>query len=349
MLPASLPSFTGVGGTEFAEGAGTYWSATNGPTLGSALSYIPETAWNDSAAMHQLFAGGGGVSSIIAKPAWQAGLGVPADGHRDVPDVAFNASLNHDGAVVYYSPPAGGNGSGLYWVGGTSASTPAFAGVVALLVQATGGAPLGNVNPMLYAVAAQTPSAFHDVTTGDNVVPCQAGTPDCPAAGRYGYTAGPGYDLATGLGSLDVSAFVGAWKACVASHCDSAGSGGGGSSGSSTSSGGSTPTSSASVGAGGSSASAGGASMGSTMTATTSASTATASVTSTSGAGGGDDGAGGGAGSAANGAAASSDGGCGCRTSGEPTGHGVAAFFALVALALGRRARSWRRSAQGLP
>jgi subtilase family serine protease len=363
MLPASLPSFTGVGGTEFAEGAGSYWSTTNGPTLGSALSYIPETAWNDSAAMHQLFAGGGGVSTLFAKPPWQTGLGVPADGHRDVPDVAFNASLNHDGAVVYYTPPAGGNGSGLYWVGGTSAATPAFAGVVALLVQATGGAPLGNVNPMLYAVAAQSPGAFHDVTTGDNIVPCQAASLDCPASGRYGYAAGVGYDLATGLGSLDVAAFVDAWQACVTSHCDGAGSGGGASASASTSSAGgssgssisSTSTmstmstmSNASVGAGGSSASAGGAAT--TSSASESAASAS-SATTASGAGGADEDAAGGAGGASSRANASSDGGCGCRASGEPVDRGAGAFFALVALALRRRARRVRprRSAQGLP
>ncbi len=61
---------------------------------------------------------------------------------------------------------------------------------------------LGSINPSLYALAQTTPGVFHDVTTGDNIVPCVAGTPDC-FNGTFGYTAGPGYDSVTGLGSVD--------------------------------------------------------------------------------------------------------------------------------------------------
>ena len=71
-------------------------------------------------------------------------------------------------------------------------------------------AGLGNINPNLYRMAQSVPKAFHDIVTGDNIVPCSIGTYDC-TTGSFGYTAGPGYDLATGLGSLDVNYFVTHW------------------------------------------------------------------------------------------------------------------------------------------
>ncbi len=86
-LPASLPQVTGVGGTEFNEGSGTYWNAKNTAAQASALSYIPEITWNDSRIDGSPSASGGGASLYFAKPAWQAGTGVPSDGARDVPDV----------------------------------------------------------------------------------------------------------------------------------------------------------------------------------------------------------------------------------------------------------------------
>jgi subtilase family serine protease len=121
-----------VGGTEFNEGNGTYWSATNNANQSSALSYIPEKSWNDSAATIAagggLAATGGGASIIFSKPSWQTGTGVPSDGARDVPDVAFDASNDHDPYLIYSS-------GGPYYVGGTSASTPVFSGILALLNQ----------------------------------------------------------------------------------------------------------------------------------------------------------------------------------------------------------------------
>lgn len=213
-LPASVPEVTAVGGTAFNEGSLTYWSSTNGTYGGSALSYIPEVAWNDTLASEALggtiSSSGGGLSSVYKKPSWQTGPGVPNDGARDLPDISLTASNAHDSYIVV-------SGGEAFGVGGTSASSPSFAGVLAVLnqflvqnkVQAKPG--LGNINPKLYSMAAgHTSGVFHDVTTGDNVVPCQTGTTDCPN-GHLGYTAGPGYDLVTGLGSVDAYNLITAW------------------------------------------------------------------------------------------------------------------------------------------
>jgi subtilase family serine protease len=213
-LPASVPEITAVGGTEFNQGSLTYWSSANGPFGGSALSYIPETAWNDTAASEALggtiAASGGGASSIYKKPAWQSGPGVPNDGARDVPDVSLDASNMNDPYIVI------SDGEGIL-VGGTSVAAPVFAGMVALLNQylvqnqAQSKSGLGNINPKLYGMAAGDASGiFHDVTTGNNIVPCQVGTPDC-SGGEFGYTAGAGYDLVTGLGSVDAYNLITAW------------------------------------------------------------------------------------------------------------------------------------------
>lgn len=81
---------------------------------------------------------------------------------------------------------------------------PTFAGVLALINQATGSKGLGNVNSTFYSLAGSTSSSFHDITTGDNKVPCVQGSTDCPSGGTIGYIAGTGYDQASGLGSIDV-------------------------------------------------------------------------------------------------------------------------------------------------
>ncbi|MGP8247418.1 MAG: protease pro-enzyme activation domain-containing protein [Bryobacteraceae bacterium] len=208
-FPAVLPEVTGMGGSQFAEGTGTYWSATNAAaTQGSALSYIPETAWNQSSS-GGLAATGGGASRLYSKPAWQTGLGVPNDSARDVPDLALSAA-GHDAYLIYYT-------GSLYSVGGTSCATPTMAGILALLnqhqiKQGRQSAPgLGNINPQLYRLAQNSPTAFHDIVSGNNIVSCAQGSPDC-GAGSFGYTAGPGYDLATGLGSIDANNLFTLWN-----------------------------------------------------------------------------------------------------------------------------------------
>jgi uncharacterized protein (TIGR03437 family) len=208
-FPASIPEVTAVGGTEFNEGSGAYWNSTNTAAGASAVSYIPERAWNDSLSTATIDGGGGGASILYSKPAWQTGPGVPNDNARDVPDVALAASEYHDG---YYLCTLGACRGG---VGGTSVSSPIFAGILALINQSMvdkGGSPgLGNINPSLYRLAQNASGVFHDITAGDNIVPCASGTTGC-ANGSYGYAAGPGYDLATGWGSVDALNRVNAWN-----------------------------------------------------------------------------------------------------------------------------------------
>jgi subtilase family serine protease len=219
-VPAALPYVTGAGGTTFNDGSGTFWSSTNNANNGSALSYIPETAWNDTAFEiangGSLAATGGGVSKLFPKPSWQTGAGVPNDGQRDVPDISFSGSPDHDGYLVC-SQGSCVNGfrmanNNLFVVGGTSAGVPTFAGIVALINQKLSAAQ-GNVNPRLYQLAGTSTDAFHDITTGDNKVPCTPGTTNCPAGTTsIGFSAGVGYDPVTGLGSVNAFNLVMEWN-----------------------------------------------------------------------------------------------------------------------------------------
>ena len=195
--PASIPEVTGVGGTEFVEGSGQFWNPTNSGTFSSVLSYIPETVWNDSAQNGSPSAGGGGASVFFTKPSWQTGPGVPADNARHVPDVALSASADHDGYLVY-------TGGSLSVYGGTSVPTPVFAGLAALLNQYLGSGGLGNLNPALYSLAQTNSDVFHDITTGDNIVTVSCGRRSIVCTPTpVGYSAGVGYDQASGLGSVD--------------------------------------------------------------------------------------------------------------------------------------------------
>lgn len=264
---ASTPYNVAVGGTDFNDfsNPSTYWSTTNNPTTGaSALSYIPETTWNDSCT-NAIFAtigfssnpetncnnsqliqnfvvpegGSGGVSQCTtpsgetpatcsggyAKPTWQTGSGVPADGKRDIPDLSLFASNGFLGSfyIICESDQTYGNcnlDSDLYFLGygGTSVSSPAFAGIMALVNQQTGSRQ-GNANYVLYKLAAQQPTAFHDVTVGTIAMPCATGSPNCVTStggDAYGVLSGynttTGYDRATGLGSVNANNLVTKWN-----------------------------------------------------------------------------------------------------------------------------------------
>jgi hypothetical protein len=226
----------------------------------SALGYIPESTWNESTYPNTtiadnnwtdapIAAGGGGKSNCAVntttssaigsctsgynKPAWQRGAGVPADGVRDLPDVSLLASNGFYGALwlICYpnsqqlcTPDANGNFS-FGGVGGTSASAPSFAGMLALVQQKAGGR-LGQAAAELYDLAngSHGSSIFHDVTVGNNSVLCDPDSPygNCSSvASGYpfltGYNTTSGYDLATGLGSVDVTSLVNYWGTATGS------------------------------------------------------------------------------------------------------------------------------------
>jgi pseudomonalisin len=195
----SPPYSVCVGGSQFNDTSSPslYWAVSNNSsTQASALSYIPEVVWNESGSGYGLWSSGGGMSAIYTKPSWQTGTGVPADGKRDVPDVSLTAA-GHDGYLIYQE-------GRLYVVGGTSAASPSFAGVMALVVQHT-AARQGNANTTFYALASKQRAGgapvFHDITSGNNSVP-----------GLTGFNATAGYDQATGLGSVDASVLVSHWS-----------------------------------------------------------------------------------------------------------------------------------------
>jgi subtilase family serine protease len=278
---AGTPFNVSVGGTDFNQNNvwTTYWNNTNDSATGtSAKSYIPEIPWNQSCAQLGLtgcgasapqgsvniVAGGGGPSSIYSKPKWQMGVaGMPNDNHRDQPDVALFAGPGFTGSGYLFcqkdltevpSCNLSGPGYTFHVIGGTSASAPAFAGVMALVNQyaAAHGGTLrqGNANVTLYALANKsgascTSSAseasnciFNDVSAGDaflaskygqsvgtNSVPCTGGTLNCSATvasttgvlvdpshtSAEAWTAGTGYDMASGLGSMNIGSLVSNW------------------------------------------------------------------------------------------------------------------------------------------
>jgi subtilase family serine protease len=189
---ASNPLITSVGGTSI-----------NAPfnVSGVITGYTSERVWddpNDGIPVPFGFATGGGASAFFSKPSFQSGV-TPADSARDQPDVALLASPNFPGAFFY--DDNGSGGGVLSGAGGTSFSAPTWAGIVDLLVQQS-GAKVGSINPRVYALASagQAAAGFHDITTGNNSY-----------NGVLGFSAGPGYDQATGWGSVDIKNFVAAY------------------------------------------------------------------------------------------------------------------------------------------
>ena len=177
------------------------------------MHHIPEDAWNDIGQWYVLYnndigqASGGGVSQLFPAPGWQKGLATM----RSIPDLAFAASAGHDGYLQCWPTTCvnkfqSANG-GIFVDGGTSAATPLFAGIMALVDQKL--SPLsprqGNINPRLYEMAQSSlyGSVFHDVIKGNNFVSTASG-------GSIGYQAGPGFDLVTGWGSVNAYAFASA-------------------------------------------------------------------------------------------------------------------------------------------
>jgi hypothetical protein len=277
---ASTPFNIAVGGTDFDDvgNQAAFWNQNPGAndpvTRLSAKGYIPETTWNDSCAATatpsllttcagalatNIVAGSGGPSSIYAKPTWQNGQ-TPADGHRDIPDVSLFASDGPKSQSFYLvcqadalqpgsAPSCASSGPfSFFGAGGTSASAPSFAGIIALIGQSEAAAGRsrrqGNANLVLYKIAATagqscdsatTPltgstCSFNDVRKGNISVPCAGGSPNCSSttSGTNGvlvtvngttktpaFTAATSYDLATGLGTVNVTNLATAWGTAV--------------------------------------------------------------------------------------------------------------------------------------
>jgi kumamolisin len=163
-FPASSPNVLACGGTEL---------------VASGNAITSETVWNELA--NNEGATGGGVSDVFPLPGWQSGAGVPPSANpnhnvgRGVPDVAGDAD-----PTTGYVTRVDGNPD---VIGGTSAVAPLWAGLIALINESI-GKPAGFINPLLYK-SASTATDFNDITSGNNGA----------------YSAGPGWDACTGLGS----------------------------------------------------------------------------------------------------------------------------------------------------
>ncbi len=246
---ASTPYATAVGGTDFYYGTNAYSKYWNTKATGysSALSYIPEQAWNDSntgndsaAGTPSLLAGGGGpstagadgVNTPTAQPSYQIGV-VPSSissTARVLPDVSFFAGTGGNNTIGFNNSAylfcmansdckTGASQPQFTLSGGTEASTAVFAGAMALVVayQNTLHTPaasiqnvgLGNVNSSLYYFVKNKVGTYHDVTVGNNKVQCSS--TNCTNGYMTGYAAGTGYDAATGLGSFDITSLVSNW------------------------------------------------------------------------------------------------------------------------------------------
>jgi len=287
-FPGTIPEMVSVGGTETTDAP--QWQPN-----GTLLAYQAEQVWWTTAYES---ASGGGVSTLFAKPAWQLGV-TPDDSKRDVPDLALMAA-NLPGIVSEQ-----GTVGTLGLFAGTSASAPLAAGFFALLSSQL-GCRLGDIHATLYSLGARQldagGSVFHDITVGNNSID-----------GVAGYSAGPGFDLASGWGSLDVAQLAAAWPPCP--------------SGSTT--GGSTAGTTGTTGGGGSStgSSTGSSSGGSTAASPSSSGSSSGGATGSSGSGG----------LSSTGGSPSAKSGCATGGFGAPS-----ALAQLLWLALCRRRRAGR-------
>jgi hypothetical protein len=244
---ASTPFNTAVGGTIFNEHgqSNAYWNSSSSAEGESAISYIPEDVWNESCTSSNctssnspgIWAGGGGASIYsTTKPPWQSGVtGIPQDNARDIPDVSLTAA-SHDPYILCLEgscvPDSSGNIQ-LFLVAGTSASAPSFASIMALVVEQVRsinpGQRVGLANYVLYRLAAAengtfaqcnasntsglpaSTCVFNDITTGNNSVP---GEQNYGLLGAQ-YQASFGYDLTSGLGSINVANLVNQWNSAT--------------------------------------------------------------------------------------------------------------------------------------
>jgi len=189
--PAQDPNVTAVGGTSFSPAYDV--SGNDASTVSNTIRMV----WNSGGG-----ASGGGASTVFPKPSYQLGL-TPNDGARDVPDVALLADGAAPGVFIGDDPGPSEDAAVGCCLGGTSLSSPVFAGFTKLIEQKV-GARLGNINAQVYSLASSGGSSngFRDITSGTN-----------PFNGVTGFSAGPGYDQCTGWGEVDVDQFVTAFAA----------------------------------------------------------------------------------------------------------------------------------------
>jgi subtilase family serine protease len=197
--PASDPLVTGVGGTQLSLNA-------------SGQRTAPDQVWNDTynTSLQEVFFGdagpnplatGGGKSSVFSRPWYQNGVANVVGRSRGVPDIAMSGACS--GLVDTYQS-FGGEAAGWYVDCGTSEASPLFAGIVALTDQVARHS-VGFINPALYALSAEHAPGLVDVTHGNNTVGfTQNGT----LYTVQGYSAGRGYDLASGVGTVNAALFV---------------------------------------------------------------------------------------------------------------------------------------------
>jgi subtilase family serine protease len=179
--PASDPLVTAVGGTQL-------------HLTQAGKRTAPDNVWNDTALLDEPAAASGGVSSVFARPSYQSSVSSVVGSWRGVPDVALSAAV--DGAAIIYE-------GGYQIVGGTSEASPLFAGIVAIADQVAGH-DLGDLNPALYTLGSGA-AGLPDITKGNNTVSFTQGGKSYTVTG---YTAVAGYDLASGLGTVDGAELV---------------------------------------------------------------------------------------------------------------------------------------------
>jgi subtilase family serine protease len=196
--PASDPLVTAVGGTQLSllstgqrTQADRVWNDSTNDALNNAFSGDPDPS---------ALATGGGLSTVFARPSYQDSVAGVVGQQRGTPDIAMSAACS--GLVNTYQSFAG-EPAGWYVDCGTSEATPLFAGIVALADQVAGHS-LGLINPALYAMSAAHAPGLVDVTAGNNSVSFLQ--PNLVTV--KGYAAGPGYDLASGVGTVDAALFV---------------------------------------------------------------------------------------------------------------------------------------------
>jgi len=174
--------------------------------MAAGVRLLPDNVWNDSNLLGVPAAGSGGTSRVFGRPVYQSSVAGVVGEHRGVPDLSLSAAED-GGALVYESFP--GIAPAFYVVGGTSEATPLFAGIVADADQAIGH-HLGLLNTDLYTLAAEHATGIVDVTVGTNTVTFQQGGATVTVPG---YAATDGYNLASGLGTVDAAALVAELKA----------------------------------------------------------------------------------------------------------------------------------------